>query len=164
MNLYFNRFSNAMEIYSKAYVSFQREGLEKEVELVKKHAEKIAFKPVCLVPKSTSSENIIRFALVSDLLAQQDKAAAGGTRSDRGISSNASVDGGLKLTLSSHPGMALCVSDKCQQYPGWDCHNLCIGPAESAISVKYEGDRFVVRDGGRSSLVSTPYLPFSLAD
>jgi len=88
-----------MEIYSKAYVSFQRERLEKEVELVKKHAEKIAFKPVCLVPKSTSSENIIRFARVSDLLAQQDKAAAGDTRSDEGISSNAGVDGGLKLTV-----------------------------------------------------------------
>ena len=150
-----------MEMYSRAYATFQREGLEEEVEWVQQRAEKITFKPVCLVPKSAASEHILRFDKVAHLLAQQENAVSEKTYTDM----DTFADPGIKLTLSSHPGMALCLSDKCQHFPGkMDFHNLCIGPAESAVSVKYEGDRFVVRDGGRSSLVSTPDLPFSLAD
>jgi len=159
-----NRFSNAMEMYSRAYVIFQREGLEEEVEWVQKRAEKIAFKPICLVPKSASFEHIIRFEDVARLLAQQENATSAEEYTDMDISSTVSADSGIKLTLSSHPGMALCLSDKCQHFPGQDFRHLCIGPAESAISVKYDGDRFVGCHGGRSCLVSTLDLPLSLVD
>lgn len=151
-----NRFSNAMEMYSRAYVTFQREGLEEEADLAQKRAEKIAFKPICLVPKSASSEHIIRLEDVASLLAQQANATTKEEYTDVNIGSTVSADSGIKLTLSSHPGMALCLSDKCQHFPGQDFHSLCIGPAESAISVKYDEDRFVGCHGGRSCLVSTP--------
>ena len=142
-----HRFSNAMEMYSRAFVTFQREGLEEEVEWVKKRAEKIAFKPICLVKKSALLEDIIRFEDVSRLLARQEDY-------DLDISSIGSVDSGTKLTLSSHPGMALWLSEKCHRLPGQDFHDLCIGPTESALSVKYERNRFVGCRGGRSCLVS----------
>ena len=157
------RFFNAMEMYSRAYVSFQQEGLDEEVEWVKKRVEKIAFKPVCLVPKTSSSEDIIRFDHVAILLAQQERAATGDANSNTGISSNVSLDAGTKLTLSSHPGMALCLSDRSTKYPGWDFNNLCIGPVESALSVKYEEGRFVACHGGKSCLVSTLDVLFSFA-
>eukprot|EP00986_Skeletonema_menzelii_P000763 scaffold213_cov150-Skeletonema_menzelii.AAC.12 len=152
-----------MEMYSRAYATFQREGLEEEVEWVQQRAEKIAFKPVCLVPKSKSaaSEHIIRFDKVAHLLAQQENAVSEKTYTDMDTFSNANAHPGIKLTLSSHPGMALCLSDKCQHFPGkMDFHNLCIGPAESAVAVKYEGDRFVDCHGGNSCLVSTLDLLF----
>ena len=151
----FKRFSNAMEMYSRAYATFQREGLEEEVEWVQQRAEKITFKPVCLVPKSAASEHIIRFDKVAHLLARQGNAVSEEKYTDMNTFSNARTDPGIKLTLSSHPGMALCLSDKCQHFPGMDSRNLCIGPAESAVSVKYEGDRFVGCHGGNSCLVST---------
>lgn len=144
-----------MEMYSRAYVTFQREGLEEEAKWAKKRAEKIAFKPICLVPKSASSEHIIRFEDVARLLAQQENATTEEGYTDMNIDTTVSADSGIKLTLSSHPGMALCLSDKCQHYPGQDFYNLCMGPAESAISVRYDGDRFVGCHGGRSCLVST---------
>ncbi len=153
--IFSNRFSNAMEMYSRAHATFQREGLEEEADLAQKRAEKIAFKPICLVPKSASSEHIIRFEDVASLLAQQENATTKEDYTDVNIGSTVSADSGIKLTLSSHAGMALCLSDRCQHYPGQDFYSLCIGPAESAISVKYAGDRFVGCHGGRSCLVST---------
>eukprot|EP00986_Skeletonema_menzelii_P000142 scaffold32_cov144-Skeletonema_menzelii.AAC.6 len=134
-----------MEMYSRAYATFQREGLEEEVEWVQQRAEKITFKPVCLVPKSAASEHIIRFDKVAHLLAQKGNAVSEEKYTDMNTFSNARTDPGIKLTLSSHPGMALCLSDKCQHFPGMDSRNLCIRPAESAVSVKYEGiDLWVV--------------------
>jgi len=146
-----------MEMYSRAYVKFQREGLEEEVEWVQKRAEKIAFKPICLVKKSALLEDIIRIEDAALLLAQQEDA-------DLDISLSGSVVTGTKLTLSSHPGMALCLSETCHHLPGQDFHDLCIGPTESAVSVKYDGDRFVGCHGGRSCLVSTLDLPLSGMD
>ncbi len=148
-----NRFGNAMEMYSRAHATFQREGLEEEIEWVKKRAEKIAFKPICLVKKSALLEDIIRFENISHLLARQEDF-------ELDISSIGSVDSGTKLTLSSHPGMALCLSEKCHRLPGKDFHDLSIGPAESAASVKYERNRFVGCHSGRSCLVSTLDLRF----
>ena len=140
-----NRFSSAMEMFSRAHCAFQLVGgHEEEARMVQKCADRIAFLPVGLVPKSSTSEDdIIRFDGVANLLAQQE-----------GGMNPVSGDACIRLTLNSHPGMALCLSDKCQQFPGMMSTNLCIGPAESAISVKYESDRFIVLPDGNSFLVS----------
>ena len=145
-----------MEMFSRAHCAFQLvKGHEEEARMVQNCADRIAFLPVGLVPISSTSEDIIRFDGVANLLAQQEIAARwGGMNPVTGIFSNSSGDTGIRLTLSSHPGMALCLSDKCQQFPGMMSTNLCIGPAESAISVKYESDRFIVFPDGKSFLVS----------
>ena len=144
-----------MEMYSRAYATFQREGLEEEVEWVKRRAEKITFRPVCLVPKSAASEHIIRFDKIAHILAQQENAVSEEECADRDVGSIVSTDSAIKLTLSSHPGMALCLSDKCQHFPGIDFRDLCLGPVESAVSVKYERGRFVGCHGDNSCLVRT---------
>ncbi len=150
-----NRFSSAMEMFSRAHCAFQLVGgHEDEAGMVQKCADRIAFLPVGLVPKSSTSEDIIRFDGVANLLAQQEIAARGDMNPVTGIFSNSSGDAVIRLTLNSHPGMALCLSDKWQQFPGMMSTNLCIGPAESAISVKYESDRFIVLPDGKSFLVS----------
>lgn len=150
-----NRFSSAMEMFSRAHCAFQLDGVhEDEARMVQNCADRIAFLPVGLVPISSTSEDIIRFDGVANLLAQQEIAVRGEMNPVTGIFSNSSGDAGIRLTLNSHPGMALCLSDKWQQFPGMMSTNLCIGPAESAISVKYESDRFIVLPDGKSSLVS----------
>lgn len=150
-----NRFSSAMEMFSRAHCAFQLDCVhEEEARIVQNCADRIAFLPVGLVPISSTSEDIIRFDGVANLLAQQEIAARGGMNPVTNIISNSSRDAGVRLTLNSHPGMALCLSDKCQQFPGMMSTNLCIGPAESAISVKYESDRFIVLPDGKSFLVS----------
>lgn len=131
---------------------FVREGLEDETEWVRECAEKISFKPICLVPKSIESENVIRFEGVARLLAQQED----GLRENN---SNGSFDEAVELTLSSHPGMAICVSDRSQIFPGLTFHNLCLGPKESAIKVKYDRNRFAIcDDSSNSCLVSILFV------
>lgn len=159
-----NRFSSAMEMFSRAHCAFQLVGgHEEEARMVQNCAGRIAFLPVGLVPISSTSEDIIRFDGVANLLALQDIATRGDMNPVTGIFSNSSGDAGIRLTLNSHPGMALCLSDKCQQFPGMMSTNLCIGPAESAISVKYESDRFIVFPDGKSFLVSFNFVLMAVA-
>ena len=152
--LYFQhhfQFSESMGMLSKALATLHRKGKggnDPEVSRIREYADNISLVPIALVPKSSKSVNIIRFARIPELLAQQEKTAL--IQSGRGVSATNSFDDDhIKLELSSHPGQAICFDEGSQTYLGFKSRRLVVGTVESAISVVYDAKarRFVVPGG-----------------
>ena len=161
--LYFQhhfQFSESMGMLSKALATLRRKGKgedDSEVLRIRELADNISLVPVALVPKSSKSVDIMRFAKIPELLAQQEKGAS--IQSGRGIpTANSFDDDHVKLELSSHPGHAICFDEGSQTYLGFKSRRLVIFPIESAISVVYDtkARRFLVPGGQLSYLYCGP--------
>ena len=161
--LYFQhhfQFSESMGMLSRALATLCRKGKgedDPEVLRIRELADNISLVPIVLVPKSSKSVDIIRFAYIPELLAQQEKGVS--IQSHREIpTANSFDDDHVNLELTSHPGQAICFDEGSQTYLGFKSRRLVIGPIESAISVVYDAKarRFLVPGGPLSYLYCGP--------